>query len=55
MRELLRKQNAPLNIPVVWSREQPIKIKDRSSGSIALVPASAGLLLTFFVLNDLKK
>lgn len=53
MRKLLKEENIPLNIPVVWSKELPIKTKDRTPGSIFLVPASAGLNLAYFVLKDL--
>ncbi len=53
MRKLLKEENMPLNIPVVWSKELPIKTKDRTLGSIFLVPASAGLNLAYFVLEDL--
>ncbi len=53
MRKLLKEEGLPLNIPVVWSKELPIKTKDRTPGSIFLVPASAGLNLAFFVLEDL--
>lgn len=55
MREILRKNNIALNIPVIWSSEMPIKNKDRTPGSIILVPASAGLQATYFILEDIKK
>lgn len=53
MRDILRKNNISLNIPVVWSSEEPIKIKEKAPGSIVLVPAAAGLQLVYFLLNDL--
>lgn len=53
MRDILRKNNITLNIPVVWSSEEPIKIKEKAPGSIVLVPAAAGLQLVYFLLNDL--
>ncbi len=55
MREILRKGNVPLKIPVVWSKEIPIKTKEKTPGSIVLVPAAAGLEIAFFLLNDLEK
>ena len=55
MREILRKKNVPLKIPVVWSKEIPIKTKEKTPGSIVLVPAAAGLEIAFFLLNDLEK
>lgn len=54
MREILRKNNVTLNIPVVWSSEVPIKVKQKAPGSIILVPAAAGLQIGFFILQDLK-
>lgn len=53
LREILRKNNISLNTPVIWSKELPIKAKTREPGSILLVPASAGLQATYFILNDL--
>lgn len=53
MRNILKKNNIPLNIPVIWSSEEPIKIKEKAPGSIILVPAAAGLEITYFILNDL--
>ncbi len=55
MREILRKNNITLNIPVIWSNETPVKTIDRTPGSIILVPASAGLQAASFILEDLKK
>lgn len=53
VRTILKKNSLPLNIPVVWSSEIPIKTKEKAPGSIVLVPAAAGLQLTYFILNDL--
>lgn len=55
MRNLLKKENLPLNLPVIWSKELPIKTKSREVGSIALVPAIAGIYAVYFILEDLKK
>ena len=55
LRTLLKKNNIPLNIPVLWSKELPIKTKTRAPGSIVLVPASAGLQAAYYILNDIKK
>ncbi len=55
MRNILKKNNIPLNVPVIWSRELPIKKKSREPGSISLVPASAGLQAVYFILEDIKK
>lgn len=53
LREILRKNNISLNTPVIWSKELPVKTKAREPGSVILVPASAGLQATYFILNDL--
>ena len=53
MRTILRKNNVSLKVPVVWSSEIPKKNKEKAVGSIVLVPASAGLQLVYFILNDL--
>lgn len=55
LRSLIKKHNLSLNIPVVWSKELPIKTKKRTVGSLLLVPATAGLLLAYFVLEDIQK
>lgn len=53
MRNILRKHNVSLNIPVIWSSEVPIKIKEKAPGSIILVPAAAGLQITYYILSSL--
>lgn len=40
-------------IPVLWSDEVPIKTGDRTPGSTSFVPASAGLLIASYVINDI--
>lgn len=55
MREQIKKEHLSLNIPVIWSSEIPCKTKNRTPGSMILVPASAGLQATYFILDDLKK
>lgn len=54
LRFLAKKNNLSLKIPVVWSKEDRIKIKDRAPGSIILVPAAAGLNIAYYIVNDLK-
>ncbi len=53
MRNTLKKEGITLKIPVVYSSELPLKAKNRTIGSIALVPASAGLNLVYYILNDI--
>lgn len=54
MRTILRKENLSFKVPVVWSSELPVKIKEATPGSIVLVPAVAGLQMVFFILKDLE-
>ncbi len=54
MRTILRKENLSFKVPVVWSSELPVKIKEATPGSIVLVPAAAGLQMVFFILKDLE-
>lgn len=53
MRLLIKKNNIKGKIPVVYSEEIPIK--NKHLGSIAYVPAIAGLLMTNYVINDILK
>lgn len=38
-------------VTVCWSKELPIKIKDRTPGSMVFVPASAGLLISSYIIR----
>ena len=53
MRRLLKENNLRLNVPVIWSSEDAIKIKDRTPGSSALVPSVAGIYIASFIINDI--
>ena len=55
MRKILKENHISLNTPVIWSKELPIKTQMREPGSIILVPASAGLNMVYFILNDILK
>ena len=55
MRKILKENHISLNTPVIWSKELPIKTQMRAPGSIILVPASAGLNMVYFILNDILK
>ena len=55
MRKILKENHISLNTPVIWSKELPIKTQMREPGSIILVPASAGLHMIYFILNDILK
>ena len=51
LRNILRKENITLKIPVVSSIEKPIKCN--GLGSVSYVPATAGLLITNYIINDI--
>lgn len=51
IRKLLREKKINTKVPVISSRELPIKIKSRVPGSIALVPSVAGILMASYVIN----
>lgn len=55
MRSILKKNNVTLKVPVIWSSEVPKKAKTRSPGSVILVPATAGMLACYYILEDIKK
>lgn len=55
MRNLLKKEGLSLKIPVVWSKELPIKKQESTPDSLVLVPNSAGITLAYYVLNDILK
>ena len=38
-------------VTVCWSKELPIKIQDRTPGSMVFVPASAGLLISSYIIR----
>ncbi len=53
MRSLLKKENIKGKVPVIYSDELPLK--NENLGSIAYVPAMAGLLCTNYIVNDILK
>ena len=53
MRKLLRDNNIKDKIPVVSSKEIPIKIKSRKPGSSSLVPNVAGFYIASYVFNGI--
>lgn len=54
MRSLLRKKGVSA-LKVVYSEEEAVKTGDRLPGSVAFVPAAAGLVLAGEVIRDLAK
>lgn len=55
MRSILKKNNISPKIPVVWSSELPRKTGTRSPGSLIMVPATAGMLLVYYILDEIEK
>jgi len=54
MRKRLKDLDVTLNIPVVYSRETPIKIEDKEVlASSAYSPSVAGLIISSYVINKL--
>ena len=53
MRKLLRDNNIKDKIPVVSSKEIPIKIQSRKPGSSSLVPNVAGFYIASYVFNGI--
>ena len=54
LRKWVKDENIKGKIPCVSSSEMPIKTKD-TIGSNSFVPASAGLLITSYIINDIIK
>lgn len=52
LRYLLKDEKECLEIPVLYSKEEPIKGLDKI-GSISYVPSVAGLLITSYVINSI--
>lgn len=55
MRSILKKNQITTKIPVVWSSELPRKTGTRSPGSLIMVPATAGMLLVYYILDTIEK
>ena len=53
IRKMIKDEKIKEKIPVVYSKEQPIKTNSKTIGSNAFVPGVAGLLLTSYIINDI--
>jgi len=51
LRKLVKEANIKGKITVLWSKETPIKIKERTPGSMIFVPASAGILISSYIIR----
>lgn len=55
IRKFVRDNKINKKIPVVCSKEVPLKTDSNKIGSNSFVPASAGLLITSYIINDILK
>ena len=55
IRKMVKDEHIKAKIPVICSKEQPIKTNCTTISSNAFVPATAGLLCTSYVINDIIK
>lgn len=53
IRKMLRDNNIKDKIPVLVSKEHPIKISSRKPGSTSLVPNVAGFYIASYIFNDI--
>lgn len=55
LRKELKDQGVKGKIKVCWSKELPIKINDRTPGSMIFVPSSAGILISSYIIRETIK
>lgn len=55
MRKFIKDENIKGKILVLSSKELPIKVHDRTPGSSAFVPPTAGLLIASYIVRDIIK
>lgn len=55
IRKMVKDEHINQKIPVICSKEQPIKTKSTTISSNSFVPATAGLLCTSYIINDIIK
>lgn len=53
LRKYVKEEHINKKIKVVASKEKPVKTKGATIGSNAFVPATAGILITSYVINDI--
>lgn len=51
LRKILKDRNIDQNVDVVWSKELPVKTQTRTPGSMIFVPATAGLLISSYIIR----
>lgn len=55
LRKVVKEENIKGKIPVLASKEMPIKTDDNKLGSVSFVPSVAGLLITNYIINEVIK
>lgn len=55
MRKLLKEEGIRGKVPVLFSREIPIKVSSRTPGSTSFVPNAAGFCIASYVFNDIME
>lgn len=53
IRKMIKDERINKKIPVVYSEEQPIKVSSKTISSNSFVPATAGLLITNYIINEI--
>lgn len=53
IRKMVKDEKIKGKIPVVYSKETPIKTGSKTIGSVSFVPATSGLLCASFIINDI--
>lgn len=53
LRKMVKDERINIKIPVIYSKEEPIKVNSKTISSNSYVPAVAGLLITSFIVNDI--
>lgn len=51
LRKLVKDNKLNKKVTVCWSKELPVKNQDRTPGSMVFVPASAGLLISSYIIR----
>ena len=55
LRKFVKDERISGKVPVICSSELPVKTHDRTPGSTAFVPSSAGLLIASYIVRDFLK
>jgi tRNA A37 threonylcarbamoyladenosine dehydratase len=53
LRKMFKDEKIKEKYPVVCSFEKPIKIESKTISSNSFVPATSGLLITSYIINDI--